>query len=93
MSTDLLSQVELPNELSYPCFQSKGSLYDFNQEFNSFDEDEQDMTVDQFKGNLFSAQMHASKKYGEDEIALRIDSAARRNFANRKLFQSGASLP
>lgn len=91
MSSDLLSQVEVPHEMSYPCLHSNGSLFDFNQEFNNY-EDLNDFAGDQFKENHFSRQMYASKKYSEDEIALRVDSTARRNFANHKLFQSGASL-
>lgn len=41
---------------------------------------------------MFTTHLHGSKRYSEDEFALRIDSSARRSFANRQLFKSGASL-
>jgi len=88
LSQDLLASVEVHNEMSYPGYHNTTSLFDFNQ----VNIEDSPLTLEELGGTMFATQLHGSKKYSEDEIALRVDSRDRRSFAHRQLFKSGASL-
>jgi hypothetical protein len=96
LNADLLSCVDLPNEMSYQETKPAGlNLYDVNQVLNNSPLDDAingQITDDEFGGRLFGQEMNCPKRFEADEVGLRINSSERRSFAHNALFRSSSII-
>lgn len=95
LKPDMLSQIDIPNEMSYPGIKSSCSaLFDINQVSNNFSQDleSEGEKNDEILDGKFDQRLACSKKNAEDDIGLRVDSHQRRSFIHNALFRSETKI-
>ena len=73
----MLSQIDIPNEMSYPGLKSSCSaLFDINQVSNNFSQDleSEGGKNDEHLDGKFDQRLACTKMNRDDDIGLRVDS-------------------
>jgi hypothetical protein len=94
LQPDLLSQIEIPNEMSYPGQKHSSNLFSINQVSSNYPHDlDSDVGKhdEAFEDN-FVQGLACAKKHPEEDVGLRVDSHKRRSFAHRALFRSESKI-
>lgn len=94
LQPDLLSQIEIPNEMSYAGQKLNSDLFDINQVSSNYPHDlDSDVGKhDEAYEDNFVQGLSCSKKHPEEDVGLRVDSHKRRSFAHKALFRSESKI-